>query len=685
VGKTRLALQAAADVRDEFVDGLIFVALAAISDPALVIPTLAHDLALREEGAQPIFDRLQRYLHDKQQLLILDNFEQVIDAAPQVAALLVACPDLKCLVTSREPLRVQGEQEFLTPPLSLPDLPRLTQLRAGQAAALTPNKAVSLFCQRARAVKPDFQLNDGNALAVAEICRRLDGLPLALELAAVRLKLFSPQGLLDQLNAALLPLLTTGARDLPARQRTFAHTIQWSYDLLTAAEQQLFRQLTIFQGSFTLAAVQAVIGDWGLGSGSVATLLSNPQSPISLLDQITSLVDKNLLQQTQTSEETRFVMLATIHEFAWAQLQARDERSAIAQAHAAYYLQFAEQAATTFGSAAAEQWLQRLMADHDNLRAALRWALEQRATATALRLGVTLWRFWLSSGYLGEGRQWLKRIFELRITSYEDPVGVANLWLGAGLLAHHQGDPQQAMVHCQESLRAFRQLADAAGITQALNALAQVRLRTGQYDQAQTLLEESLALARQRGDQPGIAHALQYLGLLLFYRERQSTSARQMLEEAVALYQTLGNRRDLIHAQMSLGWVLLALAEVTLAHQFFTASFTTAQALGDQRARARIHYGLGEVALRQGDLVTARRQDEAALTLLIELGDKFHLIGVLSSLAAVTTAEGQPWVATKLLGAIEALRVAYGQALPVWTLERNASVVATLRTALGPA
>jgi ATP/maltotriose-dependent transcriptional regulator MalT len=262
---------------------------------------------------------------------------------------------------------------------------------------------------------------------------------------------------------------------------------------------------------------------------------------------------------------------------------------------------------------------------------------------------------------------------------------IANLLLGAGLLAHHQGDPRQALLLCQESLTQFRQVSDPEGITRALHALAQTLLRIGQFAQAQTLLEESLTLARQREDWSGTAHALEYLGLLLFYRERHSTKARRLLEEAVTLYRTFGNRRSSVHAQMSLGWVLLTLEEVGLAHHYFTETLTHAQAVGDRRVLARIHHGLGEVALRQGDAATARWHHEAALGILIELGDTFHVVGVLQGLALVAAAEGHLLVAAKLFGATDAVRAAYGQALPVWALDRSTPTLAMLRTQLAPA
>jgi predicted ATPase len=393
VGKTRLGVQVASDLINDFANGVCFVSLGPISDPELVMPTIAQALDLPEaenagQGqAQPL-QRLKTYLHEKHVLLLLDNFEQVVAAAPSLVDLLGACPGLKMLVTSRAVLRVPGEYEFAVPPLALPALKY-----PPDAEALSHSAAVALFLQRAEASRPDFHLTDANAPVIAEICVRLDGLPLAIELAAARIKLIPPQALLARLEHRLA-VLTSGARGLPARQQTLRNTIKWSYDLLTPDEQRLFRRLSVFMGVCTLGAVEAVCGE----ADAVA------------LDGIASLVDNSLLQQTeQAGEEPRFVMLETIREYGRECLEASGEREEIRRAHASYYLRLAEEAEPQLASAEREQWVHRLEKEHDNLRAVLSWSIERKEAATAVRLGGALWRFWLLQGHLSEGRKFLEK------------------------------------------------------------------------------------------------------------------------------------------------------------------------------------------------------------------------------------------------------------------------------------
>ena len=359
IGKTRLALQVATELIDDFTDGVFFVSLAPISDPVLVSLTLAQAFELREAGNQPITDLLQVYSQHRHLLLLLDNFEQVLPAASLLVSLLVACPGIKMLVTSRAVLRLRGEQQYSVPPLEAPDLRHSSDIET-----LAQQAAIALFLQRAQAVKPNFALTQANAQAIAAICQRLDGLPLAIELAAARLKLLSPQALLARLEHRL-QVLTQGHQDLPERQQTLRSTITWSYDLLSPQEQCLFRRLSIFVGGCTLPAVEAI-----------CTALSDEAE--SVLDGVTSLVDKSLLQQTeQGQEEPRLTMLETIREYGLAALAESQEMEVTRQAHAAYYLALAEQAEPELGGPRQAVWLEQLEREHDNLRAVLRWSLER--------------------------------------------------------------------------------------------------------------------------------------------------------------------------------------------------------------------------------------------------------------------------------------------------------------------
>ena len=401
VGKTRMALHVAEQLRANFADGVWFVSLAPISDPDLVIPTIAQTLGLWEAGERSLLEQLQVFLRERQVLLLLDNFEQVVRAAMHVANLLTICSHLKVLVTSREVLHVRAEREFPVPTLSLPDPKRLPDL-----VALSQYEAVALFIQRAQAARPEFQVTNANAPVVAEICVRLDGLPLAIELAATRIKLLPLQALLTRLGQRL-QLLTSSARDVPAHQQTLRNTIQWSYDLLDAQEQQLFCRLSVFVSGCTLEAVEAI----SAAPGNVT---------LPVLDGVVSLIDKNLLQQTaQEGEEIRLLMLETIREYGWEALAERQEREAIQAAHAAYYLALAEEAERALGGPQHLLWLDRLGREYDNLRAALHWLRLQgsrvegggEAAEQALRLETALSWFWIMRGYQNDGRRRPRPLF----------------------------------------------------------------------------------------------------------------------------------------------------------------------------------------------------------------------------------------------------------------------------------
>src|SRR5258708_6782129 len=429
VGKTRLGLQVAEQLRDLFADGVFLVSLALVNDAALVIPIMAQTLEVGEAGEQTLLERLQDYLRDKQLLLVLDNFEQVAASAIEVAALLTACPRLKVLVTSRVVLHVQAEHEFIVAPLALPNLKRLPDL-----AALSQYEAVALFIQRAQAVKPDFQLTQANAPAIAAICARLDGLPLAIELAAVRSKYLSPQTLLAQLKQGL-SVLTGGARDLPKRQQTLYGAIAWSYELLEHEQQMLFRRAAVFVDGCTLEAAEQVC--------SAAGKLED-----AVVEGLVALVDKSLLRQIQPEEgEARFWMLQTLREYGLKCLEKAGELEATREAHATYYLTLAEEADPRLLGAEQAQWLDRLEQEHENLRAALGWMLDRAKTNTdqaerALRLCIALMDFWEVRSYFIEGPTFLEQA--LAVTEeVAAPVRVEVLF-GAGFMALVQGDDERA-------------------------------------------------------------------------------------------------------------------------------------------------------------------------------------------------------------------------------------------------
>jgi predicted ATPase/class 3 adenylate cyclase len=461
-GKTRLALQAGAEVLNEFRDGVWFVDLAPTTDHKLVISAIAHPLGVREAGGETIADRLKAYLKDKHLLMILDNFEQVSEAALQVSQLLGSCPRLKVLATSRVPLSIRGEKEYPVPPLSVPDVRNLPTLER-----LTQYEAVRLFIERATDVKPDFQVTNENAPAVAEICARLDGLPLAIELAAARVRMLSPAALLARLSQRL-KVLTGGPLDLPARQQTLRNTIEWSYDLLTEGEKQLFRRMAPFSGGRSLEALEAVCNYDG-------------QLGIDVFEGTGSLLSKNLLREVEGSGgEPRFWMLETIHECAREKLEESGESEALGREHALYFLALAEEAEPHLTGAKQIEWLDRLEGEHDNLRAALRWARERRDARDAgdaeagemeLRLAGALWRFWYVRGYQSEGREQLAAVLSGGHERSGGGSAIAKALSGAGMLAWAQGDFASARSLQEESLAIRRELGDRGGIAWALSNL----------------------------------------------------------------------------------------------------------------------------------------------------------------------------------------------------------------------
>ncbi|NTU86304.1 MAG: protein kinase, partial [Chloroflexales bacterium] len=447
-GKTRLALQAAADTLDDYADGTFFVGLAAISAPDLVATAIAQTLGLREDAGQSPVSALIDYLRPRQMLLLLDNFEQVIAAATLLPDLLALCPGLKILVTSRELLRLRGEHELSVPPLRAPARRRGAH-GAEPLEVLTQYEAVRLFIERAQVARPDFAVTSANAPAVAEICHRLDGLPLAIELAAARVRLLTPQALLARLGRPL-KLLTDGARDLPARQRTLRGTIEWSYALLSPEEQALLARLSVFVGGWALEAAEAICGAEG---GQ------------DLLDSLASLDQKSLIRQEAERAEPRFAMLETIREYAMERLAERAERGPTLQRHAAYYRLIAEQALAELRGAGQIVWLDRLEQEHDNLRAALDWGLGAQAQdgwaggdeplQHAMGLSGALAHFWQLRGYLGEGRRWLEAALATADRAQAPPSpALVGVILGAAELALAQGDQATARQHAGPAPRA---------------------------------------------------------------------------------------------------------------------------------------------------------------------------------------------------------------------------------------
>jgi predicted ATPase/DNA-binding winged helix-turn-helix (wHTH) protein len=713
VGKTRLGLQVATDLHQDFVHGVYFVPLATIRDPALVLSTMAQTLGVQEHADQVPLDSLKAHVRDKQILLVLDNFEQVLAAALALVELLTACPTLKLLVTSREVLRLSGEYEFPVPPLPVPDPRHLPPV-----STLSQYAAVALFLQRALAVKPDFALTHENAPAVAEICVRLDGLPLAIELAAARMKLFSPRALLARLTRRL-DWLHAGARDAPPRHQTLRQAIAWSYGLLDVYEQARFRHLAVFVGGCTLEAAAMVCQAMHDPAAGLEAALES-----EAVEGIASLVDKSLLQPEEGGHgEPRFCMLETIREFGLECLVACGEAPAVQRAHASYYLALAEAAEAQLSGPDQAVWLERLEAEQDNFRAALRWAEESGAVEEGLRLAGALCQFWLARSYLREGQEHLARLVPLARTSMPTPAR-AKVLTGAGHLAHNQGDYTTARALFEESLTLWREIGNKRGIASALNDLGWMAWRQGDYAVARALSAEGLALWQALGETQGIATALTNLGWIAHHRGDYA-AAWSLFEESLALRRVLEDKRGVAFALMGLGWArsrqgaysaaaalleeaialfrdvgmkqLLAFASSLLAEVAYAQgedgqaaalledSVTLFRDIGDTYGLAMALRILGIVVHAQGDVTHATALHEESLALRRALGDLHGIAECLEGLADVAVAQQHLHQAAQLLGAAEALRAKIGAPLSPREQAKVAQHVSTVRARLGDA
>jgi predicted ATPase/class 3 adenylate cyclase/Tfp pilus assembly protein PilF len=641
-GKTRLAMQVAANSSREFDDGVIFVPLGTVTEPDLVTSAIAQNLGVRETGRQPLLESLKHYLREKRMLLVLDNFEQVMPAATILADLLATVPGLTLMVTSRTILRVSGEHDFPVQPMSVPDL-----LQLPLPDQLHQFEAVELFLQRAVALKPDFALGEENARAVAEICVRLDGLPLAIELAAARIRMMPPQAILSRLTSRL-KLLTGGARDLPARQQTLRGAIDWSHSLLDENDRSLFRRLAIFSGGFTLEAIEAICGGTTSESshpGGEALLEPDsvliPQLDVDMLDAVQSLIDKSLIKGADGSEVSpRFAMLETIREYAQERLDESGESDVIRRQHAYYYLHMAEESEVELRGPDQIRWLERLETEHDNLRAAISWAQEQSDWPLGLRLVAALGRFWFAHGHLTEGRRHLEAALE----HGEDGEGgeaqhrarALNL---AGRLAVMQGDYTTAQSRYQESLTLFRSLDDKQGIAHVLNDFGNLASMQGDYTERRTLQEESLLLFREIGDASGAASALLQLGNVLMVEGEHGT-ARQYIEEALITLRRLGDVRGIAMSLFFLGNADQEEGDHAAAREHFDESLKLFRSLGDKWTIASLLVNSGNAVCEQRDYPTAENLYREGMQAFQELGARRGVADALSGLASIALRQG---------------------------------------------
>jgi predicted ATPase len=686
-GKTRLALQAAADLLEEFADGAFFVDLAPLRDPALVISSIAQVLGVRESGGMPLIESVKGYLREKQLLLVLDNFEQVLAAATVVTELLEAAPRLKALATSRALLRLRGEQEYPVPPLPVPDPKHLPPL-----AALSQYAAVELFIQRAVSARPDFAVTNENAPAVAEICHRLDGLPLALELAAARIRLFPPEALFSRLERRL-PLLTGGARDLPTRQRALRDTIAWSYELLEERERTLFRRLSVFVGGWTIEAAEEVCAEAG-------------ETEIDVVEGLASLVEQSLVRQGGQDSVPRFRMLETIGEYAQECLTASGESEAVGRRHAGYYLALAGAAEPHLTGPHQQAWLDRLEQERDNLRAVLGWALSTArpqpggdAAEIGLRLAGAMKQFWFIRGDYTEGRGWLARLLGLLGERAHHgvevpPVVRARAVYAAGTLAWPQGDLSAARALFQESLWLAQELEDRPLIVESLRGVALACAYLGEFEAARTYGEEGLTISRELGDRHLIAQLCNQLGIIT--REQgDHDRSRALLEESLRIFREVDERQCTVYPLVGLGILRMIQGDYPEALACYQESRDVAQEVREPRMVAVALGLIGTLARYHGDLVTARARYAESLWIGREMGGHVRLQDFLIGLGCVEIMSGETagesgevadhWLCRgmRLFGAAEALREATGGV--IWAHDRAdyERCMAVARAALG--
>ncbi len=641
-GKTRLALQVAAELTEDFPEGIFLVRLTPIKNHSLVIPTIAQTLGLHDQGKGTMMETLTEWLANKQILLLLNNFEHVIPAAPELTKVLAASLQVKMLVTSREALHLRGEQEYPIQPLTLPDLEHLPPVEV-----LSAVPAVELFTQRARAVQTSFVLTDNNASTVSEICSRLDGLPLAIELAAARIKLLPPDALLKRLvqanGRASLRLLAGGPRDAPERHRTLRATIEWSYDLLDSAEQWLFRNLSLFVGGFTLPAAEVVC------CAQVNHITTVPlETPLGdVVEGVASLLNKSLLRHELAEDsEPRFNILEMVRSYALEKLVESGQEERSRERHANYFLELAETASHMLQGPQQKTWFEQLEREHNNLRTALEWFLQQaegktllhtKAEESGLRMTAALWRFWDTHGYVSEGRRWLERALAAGDAQINERVDALN---GTAYLAMRQADVDEAIKIYDESLALARQLGYERGIAVALNGLWYMHEILGDIDLMESLVAESLDIWRELGDKHGIAQTLGPLAHCAASRYDFKQSKR-LYQESLALFQEVGDQREIAGALWNLGDLASRVGDCIQAKDLFKESLVNYRELKDIHGIATQLRSLGEVARCQGNTERALVYLEEGLSTFREIEDKTCTSHTLLSMARVALDQGK--------------------------------------------
>jgi predicted ATPase/DNA-binding SARP family transcriptional activator len=729
VGKTRLALAAAHVAAPSFAGNVAFADLSEIDDPALALPAIARAMGVRETGGQPMLDTLSDAIGSDRWLLVIDNMEHVADAAAQVAALLATCPHLVTLVTSRSRLQLMGEQEYPVQPLAVPDVSSAISNWDGLALpgmALEDVPAVALFTRRAQAARPDFTLDGPNGTAVAEICRRLEGLPLAIELAAARVRLLPPADLLAQLEHPLA-VLTGGPRDAPARHRTLRATIGWSYDLLPSEEQDLFARLSVFAGGCTLGAIDVLLHDPGHGSVSRSgrfrpeqwSITSNPAT----LDLVASLVEQSLLrQETDAEGVSRLRMLETIREYARERLEFTGEADDVRHHHADLFQSLAEAAEPELTGPEQAIWLEWLESEHDNLRQAITTWHEREDGENELRLAAALWRFWWQRGFLTEGRYWLEQALggehgggsAARGTAHDgagalaeaqgdlnaaalhheaaldlrralgDRGGEARSMIDFGIIADKMGNPERAVQLFEDGLAIAREVGDRAQLASGLANLGFTSLDQGNHQHAAAAFRESLALFRELEDQRNLCYVLGGLGNLAFL-QGDLANARAMQEESLNVLRSLGDRQGIADATADLGHVLQRQGDLAQAETLYGEALHHYQELGDRSGITFVLTHLGRLMHLRGDSARAEMLLQQGMQAAWQLGEQPMLAEAIEGLAEVACDGGEPTRCARLLGAAEALRESTGVPLPAVHEPAIAQCVSIARAALGDA
>ncbi|HJT59610.1 MAG TPA: tetratricopeptide repeat protein [Ktedonobacteraceae bacterium] len=707
VGKTRLALQVAEQLTDLFMNGVCFVSLEQVNDADSVVPALAQALNIAEEKGHSLFEQIKTTLQKQSVLLILDNFEHVMPARRIVADLLIACPRLKILVTSRIMLHLQAEHLFEVHPLTVPDPSQSTNLNA-----LKRNASVSLFVQRAQAVQPNFQLTQANAAAVVEICRHLDGIPLAIELAAARTRYFPPQALLSNLQKGLA-FLQTSSQDLPERQQTLRGAIAWSYDLLQSSQQCIFRRLAVCVSGIPLEAAEQICTAAGAIDGNI-------------LEALEALVDQTMLQQqVRESGEVRFWLLQTLREYGLELLAQTGELEITQAAFAEYYLAWTEQITPLLIGAEQTDWLDRLDREYENVRASLEWLLEhaQRENARAeqaLRLCIALMIFWEVRGHISEGLALLERSLadgqhvapsvraqalhdagflalmlddnaraeaflrqsQLLFRETGDKAGMANILRLQGTLAQVRNNYKIARRLLEEALSLYQACGDVHRVVVTRDSLAQVAIAQGDYNRARLLLEESLAAYRALGEQYNTAYPLYLLARTHFFSRGELAKARSMAEESLTLFSEVGNRRLMAHVRNLLGQILLVGGEDGIAGTLFEESLATFRAIGDRSGIAEVEMSLGRLAAYQGDNQAALTRYEESWNLLQTIGAKELNAACLEAYGEIVAQDRPEW-AVRIWGTAATVRAGILAPMPPIYRTSYLAAVAATRNRLG--